>query len=91
MEMELQRLRERAHIVEGLVWVAEDRVELVLTTARASDRREAINDLMSIFRLSEMQAVHALDMPFGRMTKLGREHLGRELAELKERIVELEE
>lgn len=91
MAMELQRLRERAHILEGLVRVIDDRVELVLTTARASDRREAINDLMSIFDLSEVQAVHALDMPFGRVTRLGREQLGQELAELKQHIAELEE
>ena len=54
---------------------------------RASqDADEARTKLMKKFKLSEIQANHILDMPLRRLTKLAREELEKEHAELLERI-----
>src|SRR3546814_14552162 len=42
------------------------------------------------FEFSDVQAEHILDMQLSRLTRLGREQLESELAELRETIAELE-
>jgi DNA gyrase subunit A len=87
----LKRYQDRAHIVEGLL-KAIDMLDAVIATIRGSaDRPEARTALMAEpFSFSETQAVHILDMTLGRLTRLGRTELESELAELREKITELE-
>jgi DNA gyrase subunit A len=87
----LKRYQDRAHIVEGLL-KAIDMLDAVIATIRGSaDRPEARTALMAEpFSFSETQAVHILDMTLGRLTRLGRTELEGELAELREKITELE-
>ncbi|MEC9088252.1 MAG: DNA gyrase C-terminal beta-propeller domain-containing protein, partial [Actinomycetota bacterium] len=88
----LQQAGDRAHIVEGLLR-ALDLIDEIIALIRASeDRASALSELqLEPFEFSERQANHILDMQLGRLTRLGRTRLEEELAELQERIKELEE
>jgi DNA gyrase subunit A len=90
-EFLLKKYQDRAHIVEGLL-KAIDMLDAVIATIRGSaDRPEARTALMvEPFSFTEVQATHILDMTLGRLTRLGRTELESELAELREKIAELE-
>ena len=90
-EFLLDKYQKRAHIVEGLL-KAIDMLDAVIAAIRGSDDRpEARTALMAEpFSFSETQATHILDMTLGRLTRLGRTELEGELAELREKITELE-
>ncbi|HWF16102.1 MAG TPA: DNA gyrase subunit A [Acidimicrobiales bacterium] len=90
-EFRLNKARNRAHIVEGLLR-AIDMLDAVIATIRASaDRPEARTALMAEpFSFTEVQATHILDMTLGRLTRLGRSELEEEMAELLATIAELE-
>lgn len=90
-EFRLAKARARAHIVEGLV-KALDLIDQIIALIRASaDRPAARAGLMAEpFEFSEIQANHILDMPLGRLTRLGRAELEEEMAQLRETIAELE-
>ncbi|GIU84631.1 MAG: DNA gyrase subunit A [Acidimicrobiales bacterium] len=88
----LQRARQRAHIVEGLVR-ALDLIDRIIEVVRGSeDRQEALQALMGDeFGFSEEQANHILDMQLHRLTRLGRSNLEQELADLRAQIADLTE
>ena len=90
-EYRLEKARNRAHIVEGLLR-AIDMLDAVIATIRASaDRPEARTALMAEpFSFTEVQATHILDMTLGRLTRLGRSELEEEMDELRATIAELE-
>jgi len=82
----LERARERAHIVEGLL-IALDNIDLVVRIIRSSQTSdEARGELMAQLTLSEIQANHILDMRLRRLVQLEKLKLADELAELKKRI-----
>lgn len=87
----LDKALKRAHIVEGLIR-ALDLIDEIIALIRASDdRASARAGLMAEpFSFSEIQADHILDMTLGRLTRLGREELDKEMAQLRETIAELE-
>ncbi len=90
-ENRLQKARDRAHIVEGLI-KALDLIDEIIAAIRASaDRAAALAALMADpFEFSDVQAEHILDMQLSRLTRLGRANLEEELAKLRETIAELE-
>src|SRR3984957_18189747 len=87
----LEKARNRAHIVEGLL-KAIDMLDQVIATIRGSDDRPAARAaLMSApFDFSEEQANHILDMTLGRLPRLGRTELEEEMKKLRETISELQ-
>jgi DNA gyrase subunit A len=87
----LERAREREHIVEGLVR-ALDMIDAIIELIRgAADVDEARAGLRAApFEFSEIQANFILDMQLRRLTQLEGQKLRDELAELRERIKELE-
>ena len=89
-EYQLQRARDRDHIVQGLL-LALDRIDEVIEIIRGSaDVEESRNNLMQQLDLSEAQAQAILDMQLRRLAALERERLQKEHEELLERIAELE-
>ena len=87
----LQRARDRAHIVEGLL-IALDNIDEVVQIIRSSaDVEHARHTLMERFSLSEVQANHILDMPLRRLTALETDKLRQEYDDLQALIAELEE
>ena len=90
-EFRLAKEQARAHIVEGLI-KALDLIDEIIALIRASEDRPAAREglMAEPFEFSEIQAGHILDMPLGRLTRLGRSDLEKEMTELGERIAELE-
>ena len=89
-EFDLSAAQEREHILEGLR-TAVDNIDEVVRIIRASrDAAEAAVSLRSAFELSERQARAILDMRLARLTGLEMEKLDAELAQVRERIAELE-
>ena len=89
-EYQLQRARDRDHIVQGLL-LALDRIDEVIEIIRGSaDVEESRNNLMQRLDLSEAQAQAILDMQLRRLAALERERLQKEHEELLQRIAELE-
>ncbi|HEY5172289.1 MAG TPA: DNA topoisomerase (ATP-hydrolyzing) [Acidimicrobiia bacterium] len=89
-QFRLQKALDRLHIVEGLV-KALDMIDAIVKAIRESlDRGAARTALMDKpFGFSEIQANHILDMPLGRLTRLGREELEKERKELDATVKQL--
>jgi DNA gyrase subunit A len=90
-EFRLEKARNRAHIVEGLLR-AIDMLDAVIATIRGSEDRPAARTALMAepFSFTEVQATHILDMTLGRLTRLGRTELEEEMAQLRTTIAELE-
>jgi DNA gyrase subunit A len=89
-EFELKKAKERAHILEGLK-IALDHIDEVIKVIRASKTsEEAQKNLITRFKLSEIQARAILAMQLRALTGLEREKLEAELAELMKLIAKLE-
>lgn len=87
---DLQRARERGHILAGLM-VALDHLDAVIELIRASASPvEARQELMTRFALSEIQAQAILDMRLQRLTGLERDKIQQEHTEIQEIIKEYE-
>ena len=86
---ELERAKERAHILEGLIIAVKNIDEVVKIIKNASDTADARAKLRARFSLTEVQANAILDLRLARLTKLEVEKLEAELAALKKRIEEL--
>ena len=89
-EFELRKAKDRAHILEGLK-IALDHIDEVIKTIRASETtEEAQANLITKFKLSELQAKAILAMQLRTLAGLERKKIEDELAELMKLIAELE-
>jgi len=89
-EFRLEKARRRLHLVEGLL-IALDAIDLVVSIIRSSqDAAEARDRLMEELSLTEVQAVHILDMQLRRLTALAKLELEAEAGELRGRIDDFE-
>lgn len=89
-EYELSKAKDRAHILEGLK-IALDNIDEVINTIRSSETTdEAQANLMSRFKLTEIQAKAILAMQLRTLAGLERKKIEDELAELMKLIAELE-
>ncbi len=90
-EFELRQAKARLHILEGLK-IAVDHIDAVIQTIRASkDQEQAKQNLMTKFKLSELQATAILDMQLRRLAALERQKIEDELLMVKETIAYLED
>ncbi|MCS6882081.1 MAG: DNA gyrase subunit A [Oscillochloridaceae bacterium] len=90
-EFDLEKARDRAHILEGLK-IALDHLDEVIRTIRESRSAEsARNNLMRVFNLSERQAQAILDMQLRRLAALERKKIEDEYQEVIKLIAELED
>lgn len=89
-KFELERAKERAHILEGLIVAVKNIDEVVQIIKKADNTADARAKLRARFNLSEAQANAILDLRLARLTKLEVTKLEEELAALKKRIAELE-
>lgn len=88
-EFELAKAREREHILEGLL-IALDNLDEVITTIRNSkDAEVAKSNLVTKFKLSEIQAVAILDMQLRKLAALERKKIEEEYQQIKKTIEEL--
>ena len=90
-EFELKKAQERAHILEGLK-IALDNLDAVIKTIRAAaDVDVAREQLMTKFKLSELQAQAILDMRLARLAALERKKIEDEYLEVLALIKELQD
>ncbi len=90
-EFELQKAKDRAHILEGLVMALEDIDRIIAIIKKSSDREDAKINLIQKFKLSERQAVAILEMKLQQLANLERLKVEEELKEKRKLIKELEE
>lgn len=88
---DLEKAKERAHILEGLIVAVKNIDEVVQIIKKAENTADARAKLRTRFDLSEVQATAILDLRLARLTKLEVNKLEQELAELKKLIKELTE
>jgi DNA gyrase subunit A len=89
-EFDLQKAKERAHILEGLS-MALDKIDAVIKTIRASkDKDDAKVQLIKKFKFSFAQATAILEMRLQQLANLERQKIEDELKEKKKIIKELE-
>lgn len=90
-EFELERARERAHILEGLK-IALDNLDRVIATIRRSDTPDvAQKNLIETFSLSEIQAKAILAITLSRLAALERQKILDEYAQVLKTISRLED
>jgi DNA gyrase subunit A len=91
-QFDLDKARERAHILEGLL-KAIDQLDLIIATIRAADSAEQARGQLQLapFDLSERQAQAVLDMQLRRLAALERQKLQEEFGELIQQINYLED
>jgi DNA gyrase/topoisomerase IV subunit A len=82
-KLRTQRISDRREIVEAVLWALTHGRELVDIVSSCSDRRTAVDVLMSPpHNWASYQAHHMLDVTFGRLTDLGVDELRNELERL---------
>ncbi len=87
-QFDLDKALRRAHILEGLR-VAIDKIDAIIKTIRASKTTQiAKTNLMSKFKLSEIQAQAILEMQLQKLTGLERDKIENEYKELLKAIKE---
>ena len=86
---DLDRAKERAHILEGLIIAVKNIDEVVRIIKTADNTADARAKLRVRFDISEVQANAILDLRLARLTKLEVYKLEEELAALKKTIEEL--
>jgi len=90
-EFDLEKARARAHILEGLK-IALDHLDAVIKTIRESaDVDTARANLMTGFKLTEIQAQAILDMRLARLAALERKKVEDEYLAIIQLIAELED
>jgi len=88
---ELNKAKDRAHILEGLVMALEKIDAIIKTIKQSKDKEIAKVNLIKKFKLSERQAVAILEMKLQQLAGLERLKLEEELKEKKKIIKELKE
>ncbi|MEK7558694.1 MAG: DNA gyrase subunit A [Patescibacteria group bacterium] len=90
-EYELRIAKARLHILEGLK-IAVDNIDAVIKTIRESKtQEEAKENLMTKFKLSELQATAILDLQLRRLAALERQKIEEEYEMIKETIAYIED
>lgn len=90
-QFELERAKERAHILEGLLIALANIDEVIKIIRASSDKNEASAKLQEKFLLTDKQTTAILDMRLQRLTSLEVKKIEEELQNLKEIIKNCEE
>lgn len=88
---ELEKARNRAHILDGLLIALANLDEVIRTIRQSPDADTAKTNLITRFKLSEVQAQAILDMQLRRLAALERQKIEDEHKELLARIAYLED
>lgn len=88
-EYDLAKTREREHILAGLMIALDHLDEVINLIRRSKDADTAKSELMSQFKLSDIQAQAILDMQLRRLAALERQKIEDEYKEVLKRIEDL--
>jgi len=89
-EFDLEKAKERAHILEGLKKALDHIDEVIETIRKSKDKDAAKVNLMSKFKFSDRQATAILEMRLQNLANLERQKVEDELKEKEILIKELE-
>ncbi|HEY69112.1 MAG TPA: DNA gyrase subunit A [Anaerolineae bacterium] len=89
-QYDLDRARERAHVLEGLLVALENLDQVIEMIRTAKDVAQAQQRLQTRLKLSEQQAIAILDMRLRRLSSLERKKINREYREAQASIKKLE-
>jgi DNA gyrase subunit A len=90
-EFDLDRARQRAHILEGLRIALGNLDKIIQTIRQSKDAETAREELMQNFALSQAQAQAILDMQLRRLAALERQKIEDEYQEVLKTIAYLED
>ncbi len=90
-KFDLQKAKDRAHILEGLYKALSDIDEVIRTIKKSENRENAKINLIKKFAFSEIQADAILEMKLQKLAKLEREEIEKELEEKRALIERLSE
>ena len=88
-KFDLEKAKERAHILEGLMIALNNIDEVIKTIKKSKDRDEARENLIKKFKLTERQAVAILEMRLQTLAGLERKKIEDELKAILESIKDL--
>jgi DNA gyrase subunit A len=88
IQYELDKAKERAHILEGLVKCLADIDEVIRIIRKSENRDDARANLMKRFKLDEIQANAILETKLAALAKLERQRIEDELKQLMAQIEE---
>ncbi|MCL5010891.1 MAG: DNA gyrase subunit A [Patescibacteria group bacterium] len=86
---DLQKAKERSHILEGLMTALKNIDEVIKIIKRSASREDARQNLQKTFKFSEAQANSILEMRLSQLAKLERDKIEQELLEIQKTIKEL--
>ena len=89
LKFDLEKAKERAHILEGLVIALKNIDAVILVIKKSADKEEAKINLIKKFKLSERQAVAILEMRLQTLAGLERKKIEDELKDILNKIKEL--
>ena len=89
-EFELEKAKDRLHILEGLLIALKNIDDVVKLIRAAKSGPDAKAGLMEMYKLSDTQAAAILDMKLQKLTGLEREGIGNEAREKMDEIRVLE-
>ena len=89
-EFDLERARQRAHILEGYLVALKNLDEVINIIRAASDVETARGKLMKRYKLTEVQATAILDLQLRRLAALERKKIETEYREVTATIKDLE-
>ena len=87
----LRKAEEQAHILRGLVKALDALDEVIALIRRSPSAADARPALMELLEIDEIQAVAILDMQLRRLAALERQRIVDDLAELENRIADLQD
>lgn len=90
-EYELDKARQRAHILEGLRIAIKYLDEIITLIRNSADTEDAKLRLIKKYKLSDIQAQAVLDMPLKRLAALERKKIEEEYRDLVKSIKQLED
>ncbi|MFA8344356.1 MAG: DNA gyrase subunit A [Rhodothermaceae bacterium] len=88
-QFELDAAERRAHLLEGYIIALDNIDEVIAIIKKSKDVETAKNNLMSKFKLSEIQSKAILDMRLQRLTGLERQKIEDEYREILQLIEKL--
>lgn len=89
-EYELEKARDRRHIVEGLIKAISILDEVIATIRSSKDKKDAKLNLMTAYAFTDPQAEAIVNLQLYRLTNTDIQTLQEEANELEKRIADLE-
>ena len=90
-KFELKKAEERAHILEGLIIASDNIDDVIAIIRRSANAEDARENLITKFKLSEIQAKAIVEMRLRQLTGLEQDKLRNEFYELLKTITDLKD